>query len=120
MKIEDYDFHGKEFNFGRLVRIMESNGFIHEGQWDYERVTFDYKLLDQTDDATYYLRVQAVAVQGEIPKEDAEVRLLTPFFGRHYYPHGIEYDEDFPEKIIKKCTQKIEKLQQDLQEAETL
>ncbi|MDQ0299001.1 hypothetical protein J2S78_001421 [Salibacterium salarium] len=118
MKIEDFDFHGKEFNFGSLVHVMENNGFIHEGQWDYERVTFDYKMLDKTDDATYFLRVQAIAIKGEIPKEDAEVRLLTPFFGRHYYPHGIEYDEDFPDKVINKCKQKIESVYNELVEAE--
>ncbi|WP_240375075.1 YugN family protein [Bacillus piscicola] len=114
MKIEGYDFEGKEYNFGSLVRIMEKHGFVHAEQWDYERVSLDYKMLDTTQNATYYLRVLAYAVDGEIPKRSTKVRLLTPILGRHYYPHGVEYDEDFPDKIVKKSTAIIEKAAKDL------
>ncbi|RKD75483.1 YugN-like protein [Sinobaca qinghaiensis] len=106
MQITDYEFEGTQITFGRLHRIIKDAGFIHAGQWDYERVTFDYKFFDRTDDATYYLRIPAYAVEGDIPAEDTVVQILTPYFGRHYYPHGIEYDEEFPEKIIQKCRDK--------------
>ncbi|MFB5660701.1 YugN family protein [Alteribacillus sp. HJP-4] len=116
MKIEDFDFHGKQITLEHLTRIMENNGFIHGGQWDYERVTYDYKMLDQTDNATYFIRLQAFAVSGEIPKDDATVEVMTPFLGRHYYPHGVEYDETFPDKIVRKTKQKIESVYNDVKD----
>ncbi|PSL50820.1 YugN-like protein [Salsuginibacillus halophilus] len=116
MKITGFDVQEKEINFAQLSRIMSDLSFIHEGQWDYERVTFDVKMLDATDEATYFLRQQAVAISGEIPKDNAVVKLLTPVLGRHYYPHGVEYDEEFPEKIVAKCESKLKQLEGELNE----
>ncbi len=110
MYLDKFDFKDKEMTFGSALHVFEQNGFIHAEQWDYERVTFDYKMLDKTDNATYYLRVQAVAVDGDIPKDSTRIRFLTPILGRHYYPHGVEYDEDFKEKIVNKCNEKLEKV----------
>ncbi|SFE42043.1 YugN family protein [Alteribacillus iranensis] len=118
MDIKGFDFEGREYSFGNLTRIMEKHGFIHAEQWDYERVTYDYKMLDESDDATYYLRVQAFAIEGEIPQKNAKVQLLTPMLGRHYYPHGIEYDEEFPDKIARKSTSIIEGVHKELFDAE--
>ncbi|WP_017727169.1 YugN family protein [Halalkalibacterium ligniniphilum] len=114
MKFEEYGFAGKELKFELLRHAAESNGFIHAGQWDYERVMFDYKILNQDD--VYYLRVPAYAIKGDIPKDDTIVQMMTPILGKHYYPHGVEYEgEEFPEVIINKCKQKLELLKSSIE-----
>ncbi len=100
--------------FENLRHAAESVGLIHAGQWDYERVTFDYKIVNQGD--IYYLRVPAYAIEGDIPKDDAIVKLMTPILGKHYYPHGVEYEgETFPKTIVDKCKKKLELLQKNLE-----
>ncbi|MFC5712290.1 YugN family protein [Thalassorhabdus alkalitolerans] len=116
MKIEGFDIQEQEVSFGKLHMVIEENGFVHSEQWDYERVTFDYRFLDKAEDATYYLRIPAYSVSGEIGKEDTRVKLMTPYLGRHYYPHGVEYDEEFPEKIVNKCKQKLAAIEKELKE----
>ncbi|WP_018921394.1 YugN family protein [Salsuginibacillus kocurii] len=114
MKLTNFDLQDKEVNFAKLKRVMEENSFVHAEQWDYQRATFDIKMLDKTDDATYYLRVPVIAVDGEIPKKSATVKILTPYLGRHYYPHGVEYDEEFPNKITSKCEAKLKAVEEEL------
>ncbi|BAB06325.1 YugN family protein [Halalkalibacterium halodurans] len=113
MKFEQFQFEGREVRFESLRHAAESAGFIHAGQWDYERVTFDLKIVHQED--IYYLRVPAYAIKGDIPHDDCVVRMLTPILGKHYYPHGVEYDgEDFPEPIVNRCTKKLEQIKANL------
>jgi hypothetical protein len=109
VKFEHIELADKELKFETLRYAAESIGFIHAGQWDYQRVTFDYKIINQGD--VYYLRVPAYAVKGDIPKDDTIVKLMTPMLGKHYYPHGVEYEgETFPQPIIDKCNKKLELL----------
>ncbi|MEB1809955.1 MAG: YugN-like family protein [Bacillaceae bacterium] len=108
MKFENLQFEGKEIKFSTLQFAAESVGLVHAGQWDYERVTFDYKIETHETNVTYYLRVPAYAIEGDIPSPDAKVKLLTPILGKHYYPHGVEYDEDFPKNIVDKCNKKLQ------------
>jgi hypothetical protein len=113
VKFEQLNIADKEVKFETLRHAAESVGLVHAGQWDYERVTFDYKIVNQGD--TYYLRVPAYAIKGDIPHDDAIVKLMTPILGKHYYPHGVEYEgETFPKTIIDKCTKKLELLQTNL------
>jgi len=32
---------------------------------------------------------------------------MVPYVGKHYYPHGVEYDEEFPKHIVDKCKKRI-------------
>ncbi|WP_096199224.1 YugN family protein [Bacillus sp. FJAT-45350] len=115
MKFENIGINSEEVKFSTLKHAAESVGLVHAGQWDYERVSFDYKYEDQVENAIYYLRVQGVAVEGEIPKSDAVVKLLDPILGKHYYPHGVEYDgEDFPKAIVDKSKKKLEQFKEKL------
>ncbi|MBB5172207.1 YugN family protein [Texcoconibacillus texcoconensis] len=114
MKFENSQIAGLEVNFDALDDILSKAGFIHAGQWDYERVTFDYKLEDQVRQDIYYFRIQAYATKGETPSPSATVKLLTPVLGKHYYPHGVEYDEEFPKKIVDKCSKKLESISEKL------
>ncbi|UOE92966.1 YugN family protein [Alkalihalobacillus sp. LMS39] len=115
MKFESIGLGDKEFKFSTLQHAAESAGFIHAGQWDYERVTFDYKMASTEHNVTYFLRVHAYAIEGDIPSPDAKVKLLDPILGKHYYPHGVEYEnEEFPNTIVTKSKQKLELLKEKL------
>lgn len=105
MKFEESGLEGLIIEFHALEEIMEKTGF--HNAYDYERVTFDYKMIDQVYDHVYYLRVPAHVENGEIPSPHSTVKLMVPYVGKHYYPHGVEYDEEFPKHIIDKCKKRI-------------
>lgn len=109
MKLTDFHFPDKEVGFGPLLDVMRDHGFIFGEQWDYERATFDFKMPDESDPGTFYLRVPVFTVNGDIPHDETLVKLMTPMLGRHYYPHGVEYGEEegFPDKIINRSKQKL-------------
>lgn len=107
MKFENTTLEGLTIHYDALEEIMSQAGFYPV--YDYERVTFDYK-IDNELEQTYYFRLQAVAIEGEIPAPNCIVKLMKPILGQHYYPHGVEYDEDFPEKIIDICKKKIDQI----------
>ncbi len=111
MKFEETGLTGKEVEFSEAEHVLGEAGFIHAGQWDYERVTFDYKFDDLVNNDIYYLRVQAYAVKGEIPSRASVIKLLDPILGKHYYPHGVEYqEEDFPKHIVEKSKKKLDQI----------
>ncbi len=112
MKFEETGLEGVSIEFHALEDIMENAGFHYV--YDYERVTFDYKIIDQVKDDIYYFRVQAFATDGEVPNPHSTVKLMKPILGKHYYPHGIEYDEEFSQKIIDKCNKKLKNITENI------
>lgn len=118
MQFTNTQFNGAVVELTLLTEIMENNHFVLAGQWDYERVTYDYKFEILKD--VYYLRVQgvAVAVEGDIGSRHAEVKLLPPLLGKHYYPHGVEYgdDETFPTNVLQKSEQLLQNVEKELKE----
>ncbi|WP_078595447.1 YugN family protein [Evansella clarkii] len=104
MKFENTGLEGLVIEYQALEDIMESAGF--HSAYDYERITFDYKMEVQ-DEEIYYLRVQGYAVEGEIPALHSKVKLLTVLLGKHYYPHGVEYDEVFPKNVVDRSNKKL-------------
>ncbi|CAM3960866.1 YugN family protein [Alkalicoccus chagannorensis] len=114
MKFEQSALNETLINFADLDEIMQSEGF--DCQWDYERITYDYKIVDEVRKETYYFRVPAHVHEGEIPKDSAKVRMMNPYVGKHYYPHGVEYDEVFPDRIVDKCMKKIESIREKIKE----
>jgi hypothetical protein len=118
MRIEGTGLEGVTIELSRLTEIMEENGLVLAGQWDYERVTFDRKI--EAKGEVYYLRVQGYSVEGDIGGRHAVVKLITPLLGKHYYPHGVEYGEgeDFPagvlntsKSLLKQVSEEIQKIQ---------
>lgn len=103
MKLDNTDLKGLTCDLDRLDDLMKAHGLIREGQWDYERVTYDRKFV--LKEGTFYLRVQGFATEGDVGANKASIQLLTPILGKHYYPHGVEYGEDehFPASLIKQC-----------------
>ncbi|MGP4072536.1 YugN family protein [Piscibacillus sp. B03] len=104
MKLENNEIKDTVLDLQPLTYIMERNGFVLAGQWDYERVTYDLKMNSPEKNITYYLRVSGYAIEGEVDSGKAVIKLLTPLLGKHYYPHGVEYGEEegFPQNIIDK------------------
>ena len=111
MKFQETGLTGREVEFSVAEHILAEAGFVHAGQWDYERVTFDYKFDDLVNNDVYYLRVQAYAVKGEIPSSSCVIKFLDPILGKHYYPHGVEYaGESFPKHIVDKSSKKLDQV----------
>ncbi|PRO64748.1 YugN family protein [Alkalicoccus urumqiensis] len=108
MNFEQNKLEGSIVNFADLDEMMKEEGF--DAQWDYERITYDYKIVDQVKNEIYYFRIPALVHTGEIPNDSAQVKMYTPYLGKHYYPHGVEYDEVFPERIVEKCSKKLDVL----------
>ena len=114
MKFENTGLDEQVVDFTLLTEVMKENGFILAGQWDYERVTYDYKFEMLQD--VYYLRLQGYAVEGEVGHRSAKIKLLTPLLGKHYYPHGVEYGEgeNFPKNIINRSEQLLKNVKKAL------
>mgnify|MGYP001392134401 FL=1 len=105
MKLENNEIKDTVLDLQPLTYIMERNGFVLAGQWDYERVTYDLKVNSPEKNITYYIRVSGYAVEGDVDSGKAVIKLLTPLLGKHHYPHGVEYGEEegFPQNIIDKA-----------------
>jgi hypothetical protein len=114
MKFGNTGLDEQVVDFTLLTEVMKENGFILAGQWDYERVTYDYKFEMLQD--VYYLRLQGYAVEGEVGHSSAKIKLLTPLLGKHYYPHGVEYGEgeNFPKNIINRSEQLLKNVKKAL------
>ncbi|HAM82131.1 YugN family protein [Ornithinibacillus bavariensis] len=117
MKLENLGIEDTVLDLKPLDHIMGKHAFIRAGQWDYERVTYDYKIGSNETNVTYYIRVQGYALEGDVDRKDAVIKLLTPLLGKHYYPHGIEYgeEENFPENLVERAREILQSLSEELQ-----
>src|SRR6476619_5794469 len=115
MRFENTGLELMQLDLNTLDDILPQYGLIRAGAWDYERVTYDRKIV--IGDNVYYLRVQGYAVEGDVGAHEAIIRLLSPILGKHYYPHGIEYgeDENFPNALVNKCSDILESVQKELE-----
>ncbi|SDJ03999.1 YugN family protein [Salimicrobium halophilum] len=113
MKLENTGIEDLVLDVRTLTRVMESKGFMLGGSWDYERVTYDYKIESNEENITYYVRIQGYALEGDVDKGNAVIKLMTPLLGRHYYPHGVEYGEDegFSKDMINKAHRLVSNVQ---------
>ncbi|WML49377.1 YugN family protein [Neobacillus sp. PS3-34] len=103
MKLEINEFEKLKADLNRLDEVMLDHGLVREGQWDYERVTYDKKF--ELKEGVFYLRVRGYAVEGDVGANRAVIQLMTPLLGKHYYPHGVEYGEgeSFPSSLVTQC-----------------
>jgi len=114
MKFENTNLENHVVNVNLLNEIMEELGFVLAGQWDYERVTYDYKF--ELRNEIYYLRVQGYAVEGHVESSQGKIQLLKPLLGKYYYPHGVEYGEgeSFPQTIVDKSAELLKKAEEQI------
>lgn len=118
MKIENTGMDEIVIDLKPLDHITAKHGFIRAGQWDYERVTYDYRIDSKEKNVTYYIRVQGYAIEGDVDIGDAVIKILTPLLGKWYYPHGVEYgeDENFPENLIERANNLVIKLKEEIEQ----
>ncbi|MFD1849171.1 YugN family protein [Oceanobacillus bengalensis] len=116
MRIENTGIDDVVVDLKPLDHITGKNAFIRAGQWDYERVTYDYKIESDEKNITYYVRIQGYALEGDVDKGNAVLKLLTPLLGKHYYPHGIEYgeEESFPKNVVERAKTLLTKVGEEL------
>lgn len=117
VKLENTGIDNKVIDITPLDHIMGKHAFIKGESWDYERVTYDYKINSQEKNVTYYIRIQGEAIEGDVDKGDAAMKLKTPLLGKHYYPHGIEYgeEENFPKNLIERANKLVIAANQELE-----
>lgn len=117
MKFENTGIENVVVDLNQLDHVMEEVGFVRAGQWDYERVTYDYKIEVLEAKEVFYLRVQGYAVEGDIGRHDANIKLITPLLGKHYYPHGVEYGEgeNFPKSVLSKSEELLKRITSEVQ-----
>lgn len=117
MKLENTGIDNKVMDINPLDSIMGKHAFIRGENWDYERVTYDYKIPSQEKNVTYYIRIQGEAIEGDVDKKTAIIKLKTPLLGKHYYPHGIEYgeEENFPKNLVERANQLVINANKDLE-----
>lgn len=115
MQFTNTKLEGVIVDFTLLTEVMDNHHFVLAGQWDYERVTYDYKFEMLND--VYYLRIQGFATEGDIGRRHAQIKLLKPLLGKHYYPHGVEYgeNENFPKNVLQKSEQLLQNIEKELQ-----
>ena len=117
MKLENTGIDESVIDVRPLTKVMGEHAFIKGESWDYERITYDYRIGSQEKNVTYYIRIQAYALEGDIDSGTAVVKLLTPLLGKHYFPHGVEYgeDEEFPENLIERAKGLVKKANEALE-----
>lgn len=105
MRIENTGIDDLVVDVRPLNKITGQHAFILGESWDYERVTYDYRIDSNEKNITYYIRVQGYALSGDVDSRNAVVKLLTPLLGKHYYPHGVEYgeEENFPDSMVERA-----------------
>lgn len=84
----DSSIEGMRFNLHKLEELLKPRGYTIGGNWDYDRGCFDYKMAN--DDGYQFLRVPFTAVEGELDRAGAVVRLEKPFVLNHVFQAGID------------------------------
>src|SRR5699024_3511748 len=99
-----------------LNHIMGKHAFILGESWDYDRGTYDYKINSQEKNVTYFIRIQGEAIEVDVDKKDAVIKLKTQLLGKHYYHQGVEYgeDENFPKNFVERATKLVSEAYQEL------
>jgi hypothetical protein len=115
MKFENSGLENMKADLNRLDEVMIDHNLVREGQWDYERLTYDRKF--ELKEGTFYLRLRGYAVEGDIGADKAIIQLLTPLLGKHYYPHGVEYGEGekFPSSLVSQCQKIISEVKTEIE-----
>lgn len=111
MILENTGLKGIKAEFRFLEEAMEKEGFVR-GQWEYKRATYDCKIPDGED--TYYLRINARAVEGKLEKPFAVLALEDAYIGKTTFPHGLDYSSPIPGQVLDAAQRKINDLKQRL------
>jgi hypothetical protein len=113
MVIKETGIGSKEVFLSDLDHIMKELGFIRWA-WDYNHATYDCKFDDKG--STYYLRVQANAVEGKLEDPHTLLQLEEPYMGKQVFPHGLDYDAPVPDPVVQAAKRKLQILSDKLQQ----
>ncbi|MUT66792.1 YugN family protein [Paenibacillus sp. NEAU-GSW1] len=111
MIIENTGLNGMQSDLAHLDDSAEQLGFVR-WQWEYYRATYDLKLVDQTTNSEYFLRINTRAVEGKLESAHAILAIEAVYIGRATFPHGMEYESPVPQPIMSIANQKLEQLKQ--------
>jgi hypothetical protein len=116
LRIENTGFEDVLIDLKPLDHLTAKHAFVRAGQWDYDRVTYDYRVDSKEKNVTYYIRLQGYATEGDVDRGNAVIKLMTPLLGKHYYPHGVEYgeNENFPENLVERAKSIVLKVKEEL------
>ncbi len=112
MIFEDSGVEGIHHLFEKIDPMMKKIGFYPA--WDYHKVSYDYKLVDNGHAPDYYLRIPCKVVAGTVEHPGCEIVLETPVTFKHYYPHGMNFDADVPQDLLKKAEQLLSEVKEKL------
>lgn len=113
MVLDDAGLKGIRKDFGTVDRVAKSLGFVR-WSWDYHKAVYDMKFEDTEKGVVYYLRVPAQTVEGRLENPKATVELENPVFGRHIFPHGLDYEAPIPEAFENTVKEKVAALKEAL------
>ena len=113
MKFENTGYESVKADLNRLDDVMLEYGLIREGQWDYERVTYDRKFELKED---FLSSNQGICCEGDVGAHKALIQLMAPLLGKYYYPHGVEYGEgeQFPKSLVAQCEKILTELKKEI------
>ena len=78
-----------EHDFVQIKRVLETQGFVIGGNWDYGSGSFDLNLDEKNK---VWLRLPFEVLRGNVDDQtednDASVKLTTPYVLRHLYREG--------------------------------
>src|SRR5690625_6023744 len=94
MRLENTGVDNIVIDLVPLDHVMGKHAFIRGEQWDYDRVTYDYKVSSQEKNVTYYIRIQGEAIEGDVDKKDAVIKIKKTLIGKHYYLYGIDFGDE--------------------------
>lgn len=113
MIIENTGIKGAKSELSHLDKVMEKAEFIR-WQWEYYRATYDYQILDQGGNDTYYLRINTHAIEGKLENPFAVLEIDDAYIGRATFPHGLDYDSPIPDHVISSAKKKLSQLKSEL------
>ncbi|APC48744.1 YugN family protein [Virgibacillus halodenitrificans] len=118
MRLENTGIEDVVIDLKPLDHLTGKHAFIRAGQWDYDRVTYDYKIESKEKNITYYIRIQGYSIEGDVDRGNAVIKLMPPLLGKHYYPHGVEYGEEegFPANLVERANNIITKVKDEIQQ----
>jgi len=111
MILENTGLNGIKAEFRYLEDAMQKEGFVR-WQWEYRRATYDYRIPAGED--TYYLRINARAVEGRLENPFAVLALEDAYIGRTTFPHGLDYSSPIPGPVLDAANRKISDLKKRL------
>lgn len=109
MIIENTGYKGIKSELSYLDEITTNAGFVR-WQWEKNRATYDYKIIDTDKNEEYFLRVNARVVEGQLEQKDAVLSIEDTYIGKTTFPHGLDYNVEPPKKIMEVTNKKVSEL----------